>query len=109
MGICALALALLLAAPGWGYSGRRGMTAPQKTASVEGTIYFVNPNGSVTIIPDKERIEEAPRAVILADSRTSIFRDRKPAKVGSLREGDEVRAVYDPATGTAITIRVNGR
>jgi len=108
-GICCLAAALLLAMAGWGCSSQQNRAAAPETASVEGMIYFAAPNGAVTIIPPQEAIEEAPRAVIRADSQTRILRDQKPATYNNLKAGDAVRARYVPATGAAILIRAASR
>jgi hypothetical protein len=109
-GIFGLALAFLLtAAIGTGICAQQKGTATANIATVAGTIYFVDRNGAVTIVPPKEKIEAAPRAVILANGQTRITRDQKPATVANLKEGDSVQAEYIPATGAAIAIRATSR
>ncbi len=53
--------------------------------------------------------ERAPSAQLKVADRTRITLDDRPAKLSDLREGDEVRALFDFDGGTPVAIEIEAK
>ncbi len=59
---------------------------------------------SLTVARDR-----APSAQLKVADRTRILLDDRPAKLSDLREGDEVRALFDFDGGTPVAIEIEAK
>jgi hypothetical protein len=110
----ALAAGALLACASTGTGQRAEPTAarpdaPVKTAhpyEVEGKVQatggLLGLGRSVTIAR-----EDAPKVVLRIAEGTRILMDDKPARLSDLREGDDVRALFDFDEGSPVAIDVH--
>jgi hypothetical protein len=74
-------------------------------ATVTGTIFHVESDGTITIQPLNSAGDPNNRVVIQATPETKITRDENPATLTDLQDGDSISASYDPGTGNAQDIR----